>query len=141
VSTLVLGFFNELFRPPANAAVVDLVPEPDRVRAFGYLYWAANLGFAAASILGGLLAHVGYLWLFVGDAATTFAFGAVVLVTVPESRPTVRAQARPDYLRPYRDRRLLRFLLAQFLVAMVFMQFSSSLSYDMKTQGYSEVVY
>lgn len=135
VSTFVLGLFSELFRPAANAAVVDLVPELDRVRAFAYLYWAANLGFAAATVVGGMLSRVGFRWLFLADAGTTLLFGAVVLLAVPESRPAPRSGETPDALRPYRDRRLLRFLLAQLLLAAVFQQCSNALALDIRAHG------
>src|SRR5262245_26967538 len=70
--TFVLGAIYELYRPAANAAIVDLVPAADRKRAFAIQYWGVNLGFAVGVTLGGLLAARGYIWLFACDAATTF---------------------------------------------------------------------
>ena len=56
--TLILGLFADLYRPAVNAAVADLVPASDRTRAFGYLYWAINLGAALAPIVAGFMAHI-----------------------------------------------------------------------------------
>jgi len=95
LSTMVLGFFTDLYRPAVSAAISDVVPSPDRPRAFGYLYWAINLGAAIAPVVAGLLARTNYLLLFVGDALTTLAFGLIVLWTVPETRPTELEQ-RPS---------------------------------------------
>ncbi|HTA18861.1 MAG TPA: MFS transporter, partial [Polyangia bacterium] len=82
-----LGFFSDVCRPPLQAAVADVVPSADRARAYGLLYWAINLGFAGASVLGGALAERHFAALFVVDALTTFAYGAIVLVGVRETRP------------------------------------------------------
>ena len=51
------------------------------------LYWAINLGFAAAASFGGALAAHHFGLLFVIDALTTFGYGAFVLFGVPETRP------------------------------------------------------
>ena len=78
-ATLLVGFLGDLYRPGLFAAVSDLVPVADRARAFGLVYWAANLGIAVAVSLGGLLASVSYLVLFVADGATTLAFAAMLM--------------------------------------------------------------
>ena len=83
----VLGLFTDACRAPLQAAVADVVPPPDRARAYGLLYWAINLGFAAAVSFGGALAAHHFGLLFVIDALTTFGYGAVVLFGVPETRP------------------------------------------------------
>jgi len=85
--TVVLGFFTDLYRPAVSAAITDIVPAADRPRAFGYLYWAINVGAAIAPVAAGLLARTNYLLLFVGDALTTFLFGLIVLWGVRETRP------------------------------------------------------
>ncbi len=64
----------------------------ERTRAYGLLYWAINLGFAGASVFGGVLAERHFLLLFVIDALTTFAYGAVVFVGVPETRHRCAAE-------------------------------------------------
>jgi MFS family permease len=87
-ATLVLGFFTDLYRPAVNAAIADIVPSPDRPRAYGYLYWAINLGAAIAPVAAGFLARRDYLLLFVGDAVTTLLFGLIVLWGVRETRPS-----------------------------------------------------
>src|SRR3990172_7371377 len=92
VSTLILGFFSELYRPATGAIVADIVPSSARTRAYGYLYWAVNLGFAFAPILAGFMANINYLWLFIGDALTTFMYGLLIFFRVPETRPEKAGQ-------------------------------------------------
>jgi MFS family permease len=82
-----LGLFGEGYRPALQAAVADVVPPLGRNRAYGFLFWAANIGFAGAALTGGLLFKLDPLLLFIADAATTLGFGLLVFLAVPETRP------------------------------------------------------
>jgi len=85
--TLIVGFFTDLYRPAVSAAIADLVPSESRTRAYGYNYWAINLGAAIAPLLAGLIAGYNYLILFVADALTTAVFGLIVFFGIRETRP------------------------------------------------------
>ena len=61
VATLIVGFFTDLYRPAVGAAIADLVPPEARTRAYGYNYWAINLGAAVAPVIAGLGAAAGPL--------------------------------------------------------------------------------
>jgi MFS family permease len=109
-----------------SAAVADLAPAESRRRAFGYVYWAVNLGMSCAAVLGGVMSKRGYGLLFVGDAATTVVFALLVLALFPETRPpaipgrahaTLAAQAHVVASRSMRG-----FLVAQTLVTFVLLQ-------------------
>jgi MFS family permease len=132
-ATALLGFCNDLYRPAMQASVADVVPPSERTRAYGYLYWAVNLGFAGAAVLAGLVAQLSFTWLFVIDAATTGIFGVIVYLRVPETHPERHAGERRHVpiLAPFADRVLLAFMAAQFLMAIVFAQGNSSLAMDM----------
>jgi MFS family permease len=137
-----LGFFTDVCRPPLQAAVADLVPPEDRVRAYGLLYWAINLGFSGAAALGGVLAAHHFGLLFVIDGLTTFAFGAIVLVGVPETRPaltaeTGHARSTPGLFTPFRDRPFVSFTLIQALLLVAFAQIIVALPLDMRAHGLS----
>jgi len=140
-----VGFVGEIYRPASHAVVADVVPPQDRVRAFGLLYWAVNLGVAVGLVLAGLIAAVSYLLLFVGDGLTTLAFAFVVWRFVPETRPephpeTVR-QVLAGLVVPLRDRVYLPFLLLHVLLATVFFQFQLALPVDMAEHGVSPTWY
>jgi MFS family permease len=141
-----VGFVGDMYRPGLVAAVSDLVPAADRVRAFGLVYWAVNLGMAVAVSLGGLLASVSYLLLFLADGATTLVFGFLVWRWVPETRPGhgaprpaspagERASLLAGLLVPYRDRVFLAFLGLTFVLALIFMQHQLALAVDMTAHG------
>jgi MFS family permease len=123
VSVLVYGLFLDLVRPAVQAAVADVVPDRDRVRAYALNFWAINLGFAVAVPLGGFLAERGYWWLFALDAGTSLAFAVVVFLKVPESRPERRPDSDPGSLRDVlRDQLLLGLVTCVVLQAAVYMQ-------------------
>jgi MFS family permease len=83
----VVGFVGELYRPAVLAFVADVMPPAQRIHAYGMLHWVINVGFAVASVVGGLLAELDFTILFLADAATMAAYGVIVLVAVPETRP------------------------------------------------------
>lgn len=143
VATLLLGFCGNLFRPAQQATVADVVPPADRTRAYGYLYWAVNLGFAGAAMLGGFMAERNFMLLFAADAATTVAFGIVVYLRVPETHPErhIAVRARPDVRVPLRDRSFMIFVLAQLLVMIVGSQGSSTLPLDLRDHGITPSTY
>jgi MFS family permease len=132
-----LGFFTDACRPPLQAAVADVVAPEDRARAYGLLYWAVNLGFAGASVLGGSLAERHFTLLFVLDALSTFAYGAIVFVGVPETRPAL-ARAGGELARlltPFRDRPFVKFVGIQALLLVAFAQVIVALPLDMRAHG------
>ena len=140
VGTAVLGFFTDLYRPAVSAAITDIVPASDRPRAFGYLYWAINVGAAIAPVAAGLLARTNYLLLFVGDALTTFLFGLIVLWGVRETRPAelegrlstpVGERVRALWAEPV----LLAFTGLALLFGTIYAQGHVTLPVDMSAHG------
>jgi MFS family permease len=133
----------EMYRPAMQAAVADMVPPADRVRAYGLVYWVINLGFSVGLTLGGVLARVSYRWLFVGDGATTLLFALVIWLGVPETRPArapLQAGERvasqwSEFSAPWRDRAFALFFALSFLFALVFMQNSSTFPLAMAVNG------
>jgi hypothetical protein len=141
--TFVAAATSELYRPAMNAAIADVVPPPDRARAWGLSYWAMNLGWVFGLALGGFLAARSYRALFLADAATTLAFAAIVLRRVPETRPPgTRAHSPLAGLGlVLRDRPFVVFLLLHLLALTVFVQFQFALPLDMKAHGLGEPVF
>ncbi len=136
----VLGFFMDLYRPAVSAAIVDLVPADKRTRAFGYIYWAVNLGAALAPVAAGLLANVDYFLLFLGDAITTAVFGLIVLRRIPETQAVevaaaarVRTSTRAG--QALRDPMLLAFVLLSLFVGIIYSQGQVTLPIAMAAKG------
>jgi MFS family permease len=136
-----VAMIGECYRPALQAAVADIVPMRDRVRAFGVLYWVINLGVAIGLTFAGFLATRSFVWLFVGDGLSSLVFAAIVWRAVPETRPArAEHEARPHglvrgFLAPYRDRPFLAFLALNTLVFLVFMQHATALPIEMANHG------
>lgn len=136
----VLGFFMDLYRPAVSAAVTDLVPAEKRTRAFGYIYWAINIGAALAPIIAGFMANYNYFLLFFGDALTTLIFGLVVLWRIPETQPVEAVHAARVPLRTRarqlgREPVLLAFALLALLFGTIYSQHQVTLPLDMQSSG------
>lgn len=143
VAAFLAGLFGDSYRASLNAAVADVVPEVDRARAFSFLYWAVNLGFAVAAGSAGWLAKRGYHWLFVIDAITTLSFAVIVFFFFKETRPERVAEEKTKiaWWEPFQHPVFLRFAIAQFLVVVVFMQSQASLPIAMGSHGIGPEAY
>lgn len=140
VSTFAVGFFTNLYRPAVGAAIADLVPSESRTRAYGYNYWAINLGAAIAPVVAGLLAKYTYLALFIGDALTTFVFGLIVYFGIRETRPVeaegTQSTSLRERLRQLKSEPiLLLFSLLAIFFGIVYMQGFVTLPVDMGSHG------
>jgi MFS family permease len=138
--TLIVGFFTDLYRPAVSAAIADLVPSESRTRAYGYNYWAINLGAAIAPLLAGLIAGYNYLILFVADALTTAVFGLIVFFGIRETRPdevrhTGHASARERLSLLKREPILLIFSFITLFFGIIYMQGYVTLPLDMQSHG------
>ncbi|MFB9683471.1 MFS transporter [Amycolatopsis plumensis] len=111
VAAVAAGLTLELFRPAGSAAVADL-PARQRIRAFGVLYWAANLGFSVATVTAGFLARYGYGLLFWINVAASLAAALLVWLQVPETRPAGTVRTRQALLPVVRRDRLMLAMLA-----------------------------
>lgn len=134
-----LGLANMTLRPAATAAIVDLVPEPLRPRAFGFFRVAMNLGFGAGSLAGGLLSRWSFRALFAFDAGTAVLGALGVLLFVAETRPVGRGpEAAPGGGARGPVRTFACFCALAFLVFLVSGQFMSNLPMSLQRRGLPE---
>ena len=142
MAAVVFGLLVDLYRPAIQAMVADLVPPADRPRAYGLLFWAINLGFSIAMVLGGLLAQRGFIWLFWADALTCVFFGLLVLRAVPETRPPrVAGRPGPTFRVVLADRPMLALAGLALVYASVYNQSTSGLPLAMRQAGLSAAAY
>ncbi|MFC0503686.1 MFS transporter [Micromonospora costi] len=168
VLAALVGVVHSMPSPAFVAAIVDLVPEPRRSRAFNLQFWAFNLGMAVASLLAGVLAEASFLALFLVDAAATLATAGVIAWKVPETlrgtstpSPAARAEApaalsasappsgpaaprrarRPGLLTALTDRIFLTFVGLTFVLAVLSMQTSTIMPLAMRADGLSPSAY
>lgn len=144
--TVLQGFFTDMYRPAVSAMIADLIPPEGRPRAFGYIYWAINLGFAIAPAAAGLLARWNYFLLFVGDALTTLAFGLIVVWGVRETRPaeaekSAGARGEGRLKRFGREPLMLAFAAMALGFGIIYMQGTVTLPVAMHLQGFGPDAY
>jgi MFS family permease len=138
----VLAFINEQYRPAVQAIVADIVPRDHQVQAYGLLHWVINIGFAFAIVVGGLIAELDFTILFIADAATTAAFGAIVLVAIPETRPAAAARGTAAPSRPwFTDGAFVAFVAISLGLALLPQQAIAPLAAHMTAQGFSTATF
>jgi MFS family permease len=143
VTAFLVGLLGDLFRPAVQATVADLLQPTERVRAYGLLFWAINLGFSVSTVSAGVLASFGYGLLFWVNAATSVIAGLVIWMMVPESRPAPEDSAAGRALLPVvaRDTVFLLMVLIQIGYATIYMQGYSTLPLAMAGDGLSSRTY
>lgn len=145
------GFVADLYRPAASAIVSDLLDSNQRATGYAALRLAVNLGFFVGMALGGLIVDWHWRLLFIGDGVTTLAYGALVLLRIPETRPEpedrpaqsaagTRDPERGDS--PWRDGVFLAICSSSVLFSMVFFSDLTVLPLTVTVgAGYPAVVY
>jgi MFS family permease len=137
------GLTGETYRPASSALLADLVPAGQRVTAYAAFRMAFNAGWAFGPATAGLLAKKSFLWLFVGDAATSLLFGVVAWLALPAGlRGTRAGNSVLETFRLLRtDRRFLQMLCAALVIWIVFVQAFSTLSLEITRNGFSASTY
>jgi MFS family permease len=134
-AAVAVGLTAELHRPAGSAAVADL-PAQQRIRAFGLLYWAANLGFSVATVTAGILAKHGYGLLFWINVLASLAAALIAWRQVPETRPAGSTRTRQALL-PHvlRDRRMIAMMAVHVGYFTLFLQTFTTLPLLMTADG------
>ncbi|PWU50285.1 MFS transporter, partial [Micromonospora globispora] len=139
VLAALVGVVHSMPSPAFVAAIVDVVPEHRRSRAFNLQFWAFNLGMAVASLLAGVLAEASFVALFLVDAAATLTAAAIIATKVPETlvrrRPAAGTRRRPGLRTALTDRIFVVFVGLTFLLAVLTMQTSTIMPLAMRADG------
>ena len=131
-ATFVWAAAGELFRPASLAAITHVVTAEQRKPAYALNRLAINLGMSIGPALGGFLATVSFRSMFIVDGGTTI-LAALVLMFTGWAQPTGGTYHQThkhhgDSRAILSNNKLLIFLFAEFLVAVVFYQHESTLS-------------
>ena len=140
----VAGLAGELYRPASSALLADLVPAGQRVTAYAAYRMAFNAGWAFGPATAGLLAKKSFLWLFVGDAATSVLYGLVAWFALPaglQGTPAEESALRQTWRLLRQDKRFRQVLAASLAVGVVFVQVFSTMSVDITRAGFSPSTY
>lgn len=143
---VIVGIFQAMPSPAVVAAMVDVVPEHDRSRAFNLEFWALNLGMALAALIAGIVAQVSFTLLFTLDAATTLLAAGLILTKVRESLPVHATPTEHDMARrgirvALADRIFLVFVGLALVQAILYTQSVTILPLSMKADHLSTFAY
>jgi MFS family permease len=137
------GLAAEMYRPAATALMTDLTPKGERITAFAVYRTAINLGISMGPAVAGFLAESSFLWIFLGDAATSLVFGIVAFVALPRGRPVPIGAPTPGGLATALrgDAELRRLLVGMFLAVFCLFQLAAVLPIHMQSIGFGTAAY
>ena len=150
VMSVFVGLLSDIAGPAHQAMVADLLPEEHRAQGYGILRVSANLAWIIGPMIGGLLAGVSYLLLFVLDAISSIIVAAVVLAFIPETKPESIADTEQEslsttfkgYLIVAKDGLFMAFITASIFINFAYGQIYNTLSvylrdvHGIPAQGY-----
>jgi predicted MFS family arabinose efflux permease len=138
------AFTADIFRP-ANSKAIAIYSEPEnRTRSVSLVRLAVNLGFTVGPAIGGFIAlYLGYKWLFIIDALTTYGAAVILYLYLPRQQVEHSSDhhevLNDSSTSAYRDPLYLAFIIFVALYATVFFQiFASVPQYFNKVCHYNE---
>ncbi len=138
------AFSADMFRPANSSAIADYTTTTDRTRSVSLVRLAVNLGFSVGPAIGGFVAlYLGYKWLFVIDACTSFAAAIMLYMYLPRKKSELDRHKNEVLSNrstsAYRDYRYLLFILLVAMYGICFFQlFASMPQYFNQVCHYSE---
>lgn len=128
-------------RPAFAALMTDIVPEGDRMRAFGLTYWAVNLGVAFSAPLIGVVAQSDFQAVLILDALTCVIFAGVICLMpaapTPPAQPNTVTPSTPGRSGVRGDRVFLTFTLLTTPFSALLAQATTTMPLAMQDNGLS----
>jgi MFS family permease len=132
----VTGLLSEFGGPAVQAMMADILPVDKRADGFGILRVIINLSVVIGPAIGGVLAGINYLLLFITDSIISAITAIIVLFSLAETKPALAegqqeetmAQSLGGYSRVFKDKIFLAFIFLSLFTGIVYMQMNSTLS-------------
>ena len=130
------GIFTDIGGPAQQAMVADLLNGEQRAEGFGLIRVVGNLAMTIGPAIGGILAGISYLLLFIIDACASLITAFIVFKTIPETKPQ-KGEGQPSeslsqtligYSKVTKDRLFMAFIAATIVMVLVYTQMYSTLS-------------
>jgi MFS family permease len=136
----VTGLLSEFGGPAVQAMIADILPLEKRTDGFGILRVVINLSVTIGPAIGGVLAGINYLLLFITDSVISIITAIIVILALPETKPALKegqveetvVQSFGGYGRVLKDRVFLAFIFLSTFTMIVYMQMNSTLSVFMR---------
>lgn len=145
ITTFVLAFINEAFRPANSVAVALYSDVSNRTRSFSLNRLAINLGWAFGGALGGILASHDYSLLFWVDGCSNIGAAILLYLVLAPSRNVASIKKPSDKSAikksVYKDSNYLFFIFGVFLFALCFFQLFTTLPVFYRVQFHLSLVF
>ena len=130
------GLFSDIASPARQAMVADLLEGEQRAEGFSLIRVVANFAIVIGPAIGGMLAGISYLLLFILDAISSCITAFIVFKAIPETKPADSEEHASEsvmqtlngYKRVAKNRLFMAFLGATIIMVLVYMQMYSTLS-------------
>ena len=130
------GVLSDIGGPARQAMVSDLLEGEQRSEGFGLIRVVANLAVAIGPAIGGILASISYMLLFILDACASCITAAIVIKAIPETKPEKKddqpsesiLQTVKGYGLVSKDGLFMAYILATMVMIVVYSQMYSTLS-------------
>jgi MFS family permease len=130
-----MGVLANCGSPAQNAMVGDLLPQEKQASGFGMIRVAFNISFAFGPLIGGYLAGINFLYIFLFDAFISYVTAVFFLIFIPETRPAqTKHQASLSLLMTFRgygevlrNHLFLLLIAALVLIQIVYEQLNTTL--------------
>ncbi|MGW9130080.1 MFS transporter [Streptomyces sp. NPDC055681] len=133
---VLMGLAFEIYEPPSQAMIADVVAPGEQVRAYGLLNVALAVAGMGAGLLAAGLGRWDLRWLFVVDALTCLLCALTVHLVLPADHLAATATTEQSVtVAPWRDRSLLVMLAAGTLFAVVYLQIMIALPLSLELRG------
>ena len=155
ILAILVGVLADTGGPAHSAMVADLLPETKRSQGYAVMRVTANLAVTIGPMIGGLLAGIDYLLLFIIDAIMSTITAVIFLIKIPESMPARTENSEPEmslgktifgYFEVVKDRLFMVFLIVSTLSVIMYIQMNSTLSvfllkvHDIPPQGFGYIL-
>jgi predicted MFS family arabinose efflux permease len=131
IMTLLLAITAEMFRPASAALVTSMVAPERRKTAFAVFRQAINIGMSIGPALGGFIAEVSFLYIFLIDGLTSLAGGIIAMFGLSKRNKLMNSSDASEMMSPsgaaYKDRTFTYFLIALIPVLITFFQHISGM--------------
>ena len=130
------GIFTDIGGPAQQAMVADLLKGEQRAEGFGLIRVVGKLAMTIGPAIGGILAGISYLLLFIIDACASLITAFIIFKTIPETKPQ-KGEGQPSeslsqtligYSKVTKDRLFMAFIAATIVMVLVYTQMYSTLS-------------
>ncbi|MQC27317.1 MAG: MFS transporter [Chloroflexi bacterium] len=130
-----VGLLSNVGGPAQQAMIADLLPAKKLADGYGMNRVAFNISATIGPALGGILASIDFVWLFIFDAVTSLITAAIVYRTIPETKPQAgeehEEQSLPQTIGGYGkvlgDGVFMAYVVISILVTIVYVQMNSTM--------------